>query len=377
MPPSPILSFRFKKAEMSPLTLRAPENAENTAFARNFCEEFLGGKRPTYVLGRNNFCESILENGVRVDGVIDDFTSETSFHGIPVVNTDAVPKDALVLSASSARPVTARKRLRDAGLAVLDYYAFRKHSGLPLADMLDVSQFPAEFEKNREKFETIYAMLEDEESREVFRKLVNFRLSADLDFMEGFVLDEAAQYFEDFLDFRNEGESFVDAGSYNGFSSLGFIKRCPNYASIHVFEPEPANYELCQKALAERPNIKFYKAGLSDKNETLFFVSDGTASRISDTGTSSIEVRRLDDTVDTPYSFLKMDIEGAEISAIRGAAGTIAEHHPRLAICVYHLADDFWKIPETVFSIRSDYRIRIRHYSEGLIESVMYFLPVK
>ncbi|MEQ9566287.1 MAG: FkbM family methyltransferase, partial [Pseudomonadales bacterium] len=61
--------------------------------------------------------------------------------------------------------------------------------------------------------------------------------------------------------------------------------------------------------------------------------------------------------------------------ALRGARHTILEHHPKLAICVYHRADDFWKIPETVFSIRDDYDLYLRHYTEGVTETVMFFIP--
>ena len=58
---------------------------------------------------------------------------------------------------------------------------------------------------------------------------------------------------------------------------------------------------------------------------------------------------------------LKMDIEGAECQALEGARQTIAQCHPRLAICVYHNVGDFYRIPRLVLSIRSDYDIYLRH----------------
>ena len=58
---------------------------------------------------------------------------------------------------------------------------------------------------------------------------------------------------------------------------------------------------------------------------------------------------------------------------------TVKEHikndYPKMAISVYHKVDDFWKIPEQIFSIRSDYDLYIRHYTEGTDETVMFFLP--
>ena len=70
-----------------------------------------------------------------------------------------------------------------------------------------------------------------------------------------------------------------------------------------------------------------------------------------------------------------MDIEGAEGVAIDGAKNTIMKCHPRMAICVYHKADDLWKIPEQIFSIRDDYKIYLRHYTEGVDETVIFFIP--
>ena len=72
-----------------------------------------------------------------------------------------------------------------------------------------------------------------------------------------------------------------------------------------------------------------------------------------------------------------MDIEGGELSALSGAHQTILDHHPRLAIAVYHGADQLWQIHSAVLSIREDYDIYIRHYTESIYETVMFFIPRK
>ena len=46
-----------------------------------------------------------------------------------------------------------------------------------------------------------------------------------------------------------------------------------------------------------------------------------------------------------------------------------------LAIAVYHDIVDFWRIPEYVLSLRPNYQIYLRHYTEGWSETVMYFVP--
>lgn len=53
----------------------------------------------------------------------------------------------------------------------------------------------------------------------------------------------------------------------------------------------------------------------------------------------------------------------------------ILKDYPKLAICCYHKFDDLWKIPEQVLAMRDDYSIYLRHYTNGLHETVMYFIP--
>lgn len=63
--------------------------------------------------------------------------------------------------------------------------------------------------------------------------------------------------------------------------------------------------------------------------------------------------------------FIKMDIEGAEAAAIRGAENTIREKRPFLAVCAYHRTSDIYMLPELMKQINPDYKIFLRgglHY---------------
>ena len=83
---------------------------------------------------------------------------------------------------------------------------------------------------------------------------------------------------------------------------------------------------------------------------------------------------RLDDLDIRHGSFLKMDIEGAELGAIAGSADFIRRHQPRLAIAAYHKVDDLWRIPAAIAPLM-EADIYLRHYTEGLDETVMFFVP--
>jgi FkbM family methyltransferase len=345
-----------------------------SAFCAAFCEK---GNIPKYILGRNVYTQSLIEL-IKVDGVIDDFTSEHTFHGLPIKKAQDVEKNALILNASGGRPLSAKRHLDELGLQNLDYFSFLKYSGLQsLVPVAFNEGFSRDFFEHESEYSWIYNLLADEMSKTIFRKLVSFRLNYDIEELSVFSDRESEQYFEDFLQLSPEGETFIDVGGFNGYNSLEFIKRCPGYSAIHLFEPEPDNYIKCVKALKNRPNVFCHQHGLSDKSESLRLESGGSGSKISETGSISIKVDCLDDVLKNHFrpTLIKMDIEGAEMQAIEGAKHTITSYCPKLALCVYHKVGDFWRIPRKILSLQSNYQIYLRHYTESIYETVMFFIP--
>jgi FkbM family methyltransferase len=344
--------------------------------AVEFCKLFLREKvRPRYVLGRNEYASSIADF-VDVNGFIDDFTSETEFLGKPIFRMTEIPSESLVVSAVIfVVPLTAMRKLRSSGFECLDYFNFIKYSGLAIKEIEFLRDCKKDIQENGDRYQWIYSHLKDEESRRVLEKLLNFRFSSDLNYMIGFEYAPDRQYFEDFLDLK-PSEVFVDAGGFDGQTAIDFIKRCPEYKSIHIFEPDPKNVVLARNNLSMYPNIIFYTMGLSECKKKLKFSSgDGSASKVCETGDLEIHVDTIDNLINEPISMIKMDIEGAEGIALQGARAHILKDHPKLAICCYHKFDDLWKIPEQILAMRDDYVIHIRHYTDGLHETVMYFMP--
>lgn len=356
--------------------LNNPNRIAVAEVASQFCAEFCRAPSvPKYILGRNLYAESVAKH-VRIDGFVDDYTSDSEYLGYPVVKLTDLPKNALVLNAAGGRPLSAKQRLDEAGLRNLDYFAFFKFSGFSLTPMRFNEGFEEEFNSNKGNYFWIDGLLCDENSRYILRKLVSFRLDYDIEHLDGFTWREDVQYFEDFLMLQADGERFIDIGGYNGYTSVEFIRRCPRYDSIHVFEPEPSNYENCRKTLSGYKNIHIHNIGLSRSKGALRLDVQGSASRVSENGAVRIDVDALDAVLgDDVPTFIKMDIEGEEIAAIEGARRIIQTHHPRLAISIYHKPGDFWRIPKTILSMRADYSIYVRHYTECIYETVMFFIP--
>ena len=74
-------------------------------------------------------------------------------------------------------------------------------------------------------------------------------------------------------------------------------------------------------------------------------------------------------------TYIKMDIEGAELDALNGARGIIKQYAPVLAICTYHLQDHLWKIPLLIESMNPGYNFFLHpHLVEGW-DLVCYAIP--
>lgn len=186
----------------------------------------------------------------------------------------------------------------------------------------------------------------------------------------------ANQYFDLDILPKTPNEVFVDGGCLDGQSFLGFHRWCGgSYQAIHAFEPDQSSLEKCKKAATISSNrISIHNKGLWRENAVLHFSSGlGGASRIATGGDISIDVVSLDQClVDIIPTFIKLDIEGAELDALIGSKNLITKYKPKIAVCLYHKESDIWEIPSYLLQLRNDYQFYIRHYSLSAIETVLY-----
>lgn len=361
------------------LLLSAHGERERLAHAKAFCQTFTdpASTRPRVLFGRNVYAKNLIRQ-YPIHAVVDDFCTDTHFQGVPIIRSEHIPPTAQVLALSGGRPLTVKDHLNSMGVDHLDYFAFEKHAGIAVRPIVFNEGFAEDFERHRARYEWVLGLLADEPSRQAFRQLVSFRYKADVELMRGFTFREPEQYFEPFLNFQATGEVFYDVGCYDGYTTKEFIRHCPGYKAVHAFEPEAVNVQACQHNLGDLPRVHLHPFGLSDASAELQMSSAGSGSSVCTSGTQSIRVEPLDALDLTPPTFLKMDIEGAEMLAIEGARQTISAHRPCLALAVYHQSlstAPFWQIPERVLAIHPGYEIRLRHYTESIYETVMFFLP--
>lgn len=345
--------------------------------ADQFFNDFFSGKPgKRYILGINEYAQEIAAL-IGVDAFIDDYSNEASWLGKPIVRLASVGPDCMVVSCVTAnRPITALARLDAAGIErYCDYFSLANASAgrLPLIHAL--AETGQDHRENAAEYQWVRSRLFDDESRQVFDSLMEFRLTGNLEAMAGFEYAADRQYFEPFLSLY-KGEVFVDGGGFDGFTSEEFARRSTDYASIHFFEPSQKTLAVAKEKLASLEHVHFYPLGLYDRRATLRFDADsGSASRISESGGIAIEVARLDEVVTEQVTFIKLDLEGAELAALNGMREHILHDHPKLAVAVYHHPSHFWRVPRLILGIRDDYRVYLRHYTEGWTETVMFFIP--
>ena len=153
-----------------------------------------------------------------------------------------------------------------------------------------------------------------------------------------------------------DGGAF-DGGTANVFTEMGY--------KVYAFEMDKANFRLVRK-VAEEKNFVVENVGLGSCRKEVTYNNRGSCSNISENGSEVAQVITLDEYVrekNLPrVDFIKLDVEGAELDVLKGAAMTIARYKPILALSAYHKWDDFWTLMNFVKSIRPDYEFAMRQF---------------
>lgn len=341
-------------------------------------EEFINNlSKKKYILGRNKWSSSV-SSVLQIDGIIDDFTLENKFENLPIYKmVDIKYEDCIVLSVTMGSPKTAQIRLDKLGINNVDYFSFFKYSKLNILLPPFICDFQENYNNNKNKYDEVYENLADEKSKNIFNKIINFKKTFDLDFMMEFENNSKLQYLEDDFFVLPSNYVFIDGGGYIGDTTFNVIEKYPNYKKIYLFEPVYSNIIKAKDNLKKYKNIEYIEAGLTNFEGDICFEEDDSSSSISQIGNSKIKVNYIDNIISEDVDFIKFDIEGSELDALNGAKNLISKYRPILAICIYHKAEDWYKIPEIILEMYGEYKIYLRHYMEGIFETVMYFIPPK
>lgn len=240
------------------------------------------------------------------------------------------------------------------------------------------------YKEHAEEVEMLYQMLGDERSKQVLRNRLLFLRTRERKY--ALEVRECNQYFsEELIDFFKI-EHFVDLGMYTGDTVLQFANVTKgHYRMVYGFEPDEVIYRMAQENLKALSNVTLIKKGVSDCDGRVRVAQALGVMQTIESGVfgeegeeNSFEICKLDtyfENQSVPKAVLKLDIEGAEMSALRGATQWIKRNKPVIAVCVYHKQEDIFEIPKYINSLGIKYSVYMRHYSDNQTETVCYFIP--
>lgn len=175
------------------------------------------------------------------------------------------------------------------------------------------------------------------------------------------------------------GDVVVNGGLYTADSCKWFSSLVSKTGEVLGFEPAPLAV-MCENDIKDFENIKVFNLGLSaDKGDFYLVLKDGGASHVVNHKVEgSVNCSVIDiDTFFTEYTakyptLIKLDIEGSEQQALRGARSILSEFHPKMMVSLYHSYADYIDIPMFFINQYPEYNLYIGHHTNFQCETVLY-----
>lgn len=346
-------------------------------------------KKSIYLFGAGGAAswalQGFIREGIEIHGFLDDNAKNLNkIDEIPIYlpnseeidfNTRANSTVVFMVMNPNVEAEKIEERILDLGWK--EFIAFEdfvnqeyKNSG-KRCSMLD----PISFDKNKNSIQEARSLLSDKDSLRLFDAFISFCCQ---DKFYDFPEITEKPYFPSDLPRWPENLRIIDCGAYSGDTILSALDNKYQIESCFCFEPDPENFSKLVKTLKSISNSSCWPCGVFSSNKTLKFSSGGdTGSAISNEGDISIQCVALDDVIpNCSPNLIKFDIEGSEQAALKGAKNLIREYRPMMAISVYHLSTDIWKIPLYIHSIIGP-RVKyyLRRHSRSIADTVLYVYP--
>ena len=219
--------------------------------------------------------------------------------------------------------------------------------------------------KHAEELRAAYSLLADEESRNIFRNTVLYKLTGDISYLFAAQSDKNEVYTK-LLDAASI-HTYSDLGAYNGDTIRELLNYAPELSSVIAFEPDRRSFrklsEYCEGV--SNPEIIRVNAAAWNCDTELVFGDEGNRnSGLFAKGKAvSVAATSLDTILENrAVDYIKYDVEGCEKQAIEGSSRAILTHRPRLLVSVYHRSEDIFALPLQINELRPDYKLYLRRY---------------
>jgi FkbM family methyltransferase len=219
-------------------------------------------------------------------------------------------------------------------------------------------------------------------------------LGQQLPLASTFVLSQYAYRDLDVGAFPRAGDVALDVGGCWGDTALWLAHHVGEQGAVHTFEPTPRNRGLLERNLSLNPElaarVSVWEDPLGPTAGEAVWVRDGVSAGAQMQGElpddpherPAVELRT--ETIDALVArgalprvdFLKVDVEGADVGVLEGAAQTLREQRPRLALACYHKPDDLVRIPDLVAELGLAYRWYLQCSTMTPVDTVLFGVPV-
>ncbi len=338
---------------------------------RDLWEYLKGSDKPIVLYGMGNGADKIIkvleEKRIPFKGIFasSGFVRNKLFHGFPVESYEALKErfgEMIVLLCFGTHLPEVMGNIKE--------IADEQELYAPEVPVIGGGIFDKTYyEENKIEFDKIYNLLADEKSRQTYENIIKYKISGKIDYLFGCEGD-----LKENLIPPVGRENILDLGAYNGDTALELAEKYPQYNKIIAVEPDIKTFKKLVLNTSEL-KVECHNLCISDFSGMGSFSMN--AGRNSAVGKGEkIAFSTVDDLLkEQKVDIIKMDVEGEEVNAIRGAENTIRVSRPKMIISAYHRTEDFLIIPNEILKLRNDYKIYMRHFpSLPAWDTVYYFI---
>ncbi len=359
---------------------------ENFINNKNVTEEFvanhMNGDKYVFLFGGGHaaeyFVKYLSKNNVKIEAIIDQKKKGT-IEGISIYSFEEIKKRynidkaVYVISAPSCKDEIKNELLQYVKQEQIYYFEVELYQYYGS----NHDKYQEYILNNIDELGDIYINLADEYSKKTMLRVMEGRLTGNLDVISDIWVKN--QYWPEDVINLNEKEVIIECGSSDGKTLKELCMRLNyKYEHIYCFEPDLQ----CKAVLSDVINsidsndgITYFEKGTYKETTELWFMNEDLSSglsKIEETGNSKIDVVAIDDVIKEKVTYIKMDIEGAELDTLMGAKKIITQYRPKLAVCIYHKDSDILNIMEYLQTLNSQYKFYMRHHNCNMTETVLY-----
>jgi FkbM family methyltransferase len=353
------------------------------------------------LLGRSEYGGGLIHalRGIaRVLCVVDDFRAHKGeqFHGLDYISSDRfidmARQDPDMIGVNACRYDYSRRYFdslcRDGGIALANFEQIARV--FDLNALLDhrVHDWGDLIAARTDVYQQLAGRMRDHYSRDTLYGVLTFHLTCNPDWFLNIARPYSTLYVRSGLFAFNDGEKMVDCGASIGESTTALMHATQgSFARSWMVEPDRINVATLQGFMRKyagtehAAKLSLHPVAVGEERARAPFEHMGwhggsvlppsRAAAIADS--DYVAVERIDDIVDDAPTIIKMDIEGFELPALKGAKRTIISARPKLLVSAYHRSTDLIDIPVWIDSVAPGYRIGLRHHTEERWDTCLYF----